>query len=327
MDKVLYLDDEKANLTAFQASFRHDFKIITCPNGSKALEILKNEDFKIVLSDQRMPEMSGVEFFKKLSQIDDKPIRILITAFSDSQALQDGVNQGHIYYFIQKPFDFDEMKGLLYRAISDYDIREQKHALEIKVEREEKEKVKAVLHNLQNQVNPHFLFNSLNMLHALIGKDQEKSREYVIQLSDFLRKSLEYRDQDLAQLSDELELMDKYLFIQKIRFGDSLVFSQNILAGTEKQKLPVMALQICVENAIKHNIMSKGEPLKVEVFSDAMGVTVINDFNPRESGFKSTGVGHENLLSRYRLFGDNLPLFKAVEKKYIASLPYIHSRI
>ncbi len=325
-DKILYLDDEQANLKAFKASFRHEFEIETASSGEKALELCQQKYFKVVVSDQRMPGMSGAEFFGRLKEIDSKAIRILITAYSDPEGLKNAINDGKVYYFIQKPFDQDEMLARLRKAVGDYDFREDHQDLELKAERIEKEKVRAVLHNLQNQVNPHFLFNSLNMLHALIGKDQDQARSYVLQLSDFLRKSLEYRDMDLASLTEEIELMDKYIYIQKIRFGDALQFVNKLRPEDLDEKIPVMAVQICAENAIKHNRMSKDIPLEIKIASNGSEVIIANNWNPRESSSPSTGVGQQNLLSRYRLFGPDLPKFGHDDENYICELPFLRTK-
>ena len=324
MDRILYLDDEPANLSAFKASFRHDFEIITEGDPEKALDLCEKEEFKIVISDQKMPSISGSDFFHRLLEIDPKPIRLLITAFSDPNSLKEAVNKGQIYFYIQKPFDHEEMKALLLRAINEYEMRERKQELEVKSERMEKEKVRAVLHNLKNQVNPHFLFNSLNMLHALIGKDIEKSREYVIHLSEFLRKTLEFRDMDTSSVKEELDLLSSYLFIQKIRFGEAFKFENQIDQKYLDKEVPVLAMQICIENAIKHNAMSKDDPLEIKVKSTESGISISNSIKPREGSAPSTGLGQENLISRYRLFGGELPIFGAREGVYRSWLPFLN---
>ncbi len=326
MDKILYLDDESANLSAFKASFRHDFDITISGDPKEALELCKKENFKVVLSDQRMPNVSGSVFFQQLIDIDPKPIRVLITAYSDPRSLKEAVNLGQIYFFIQKPFEQEEMQAIISRAISEYDLRERNQGLELRNERIEKEKVRAVLHNLQNQVNPHFLFNSLNMLHALIGKDQEKAKEYVLQLSDFLRISLEHKDMDTAPLIKELATISKYLFIQKIRFGEAIRIRQKIEDKYLDRELPVMALQICIENAIKHNAMNKDEPLEISISASTSGITISNPFRPRGQDPVSSGVGQENLISRYRLFGSELPIFGPREGVYRSWLPFLETK-
>ena len=107
---ILYVDDEISNLNVFRNTFRRNYNIFTAESALEGLEILDREKIDMILTDQRMPEMSGVEFLKKVIQKYPEPSRILITAFTDFNALKDAVNEAKIFQFIQKPFT---VKGLL----------------------------------------------------------------------------------------------------------------------------------------------------------------------------------------------------------------------
>ena len=108
--KIVYLDDEISNLNAFKASFRRDFQIYTALNSEKAFELIQEHKPEIIFSDQRMPEMTGVEFFNAVRQIYPEAVRILITAYTDVSDVIDAINKGNIYRFIAKPWNEGEIR-------------------------------------------------------------------------------------------------------------------------------------------------------------------------------------------------------------------------
>lgn len=126
---VLYIDDELINLKAFQANYRRVFKVFTARSASEGREVMENNDIKVVLSDQRMPEMTGVEFFESIINDFPDPIRILITAFSNIQAVIDAINKGHVYRYITKPWDKDELQSVIEKAYEVYRLREENKIL------------------------------------------------------------------------------------------------------------------------------------------------------------------------------------------------------
>ncbi len=323
MDAIIYLDDDKANLSAFHASYRQDFDIHCFEDPNEALEFLKDKEVKVVISDQRMPSISGVEFLKSVQEIDQEPMRILMTAYDEIGDIKAAINEGQIYYYVQKPFEHEEMKLLLQRAIGAFDLRKGNQDLRYKKEKEEKDKIQAVLHNLENQVNPHFLFNSLNMLYGLVEEDPKKAQAYILNLSAFLRKSLEMNKKDLATIEEEIQLLDHYFYIQKIRFGEGVKLEKEVSEDIFNRSIPIMGLQICVENAIKHNSTDPDKALEIEIYSDLSGIYVINSFQPKERLMESSGVGQKNLIERYKIFEQKLPFFRKESDKYICRLPYI----
>ncbi len=126
---VLYLDDELSNLRAFKASFRRGFNIYITDSIEEAQSILANNNIQIILTDQRMPVMTGIEFLQ--SVIDKYPdaIRILITGYSDKQAIIDAINKGKVYKYISKPWKYDEFKILIEQAFEVYQLREKNKQL------------------------------------------------------------------------------------------------------------------------------------------------------------------------------------------------------
>ncbi|NEW85254.1 MAG: hypothetical protein GZ094_23220 [Mariniphaga sp.] len=177
---------------------------------------------------------------------------------------------------------------------------------------------------LKSQINPHFLFNSLNVLSGLIKKDTSKAEQFIDEFSQIYRYVLETIEQPVTTLSKELEFMRSYLFLQQIRYGESLTFSVNISAYLLPWILPPLSLQVLLENAIKHNIVNESKPLKIEILSENNFLVVRNNIQPKISG-NSTGLGLKNLVKRYALISNLEPTFTVVNNQYTAKLPLINT--
>lgn len=122
---VLYVDDEMNNLHSFKATFRRDYKVFIANTGAEGLEILQSNKINVIITDQRMPGMSGVEFLQEVLKIDSEPIRILLTGYADINAVIDAVNKGHIYYYINKPWDEQQLRIVIKNAFEIYRLREE----------------------------------------------------------------------------------------------------------------------------------------------------------------------------------------------------------
>ena len=132
--RVLYIDDEENNLNAFKAGFRRQYEIYTAISASDGLKILQNVPVHIILADQKMPQTTGVEFFKSISESFPDPIRILLTGYTDIEALADAINHGDIYRYITKPWNDLELHNSIKNAYDAYkakiDLREKIAELE-----------------------------------------------------------------------------------------------------------------------------------------------------------------------------------------------------
>jgi len=200
----------------------------------------------------------------------------------------------------------------------------------------EKAKTKQVADNLQtelsqikfevlkSQINPHFMFNSLNVLSGLINKDIKKAQQFIDEFSMIYRYVLETIEQPVATLEKELEFMRSYLFLQKIRYGENLTYAVNINAGLLEMFLPPLSLQVVLENAIKHNIINQSKPLHIEVSSEALALVVKNNIQPKISKGSSTGLGLKNLVKRYALVSEFKPEFTVDTNYYLAKLPLLN---
>lgn len=121
--RILYIDDEKNNLTAFKATFRPYFKIFIAESAEEGRKILEAEKIEIIITDQRMPVMTGVEFLSSIIEAHPDPIRILLTGYSDLQAVIDAVNKGHIYQYISKPWEEQHLKIIIEKAYEVYRLK------------------------------------------------------------------------------------------------------------------------------------------------------------------------------------------------------------
>ncbi len=154
---------------------------------------------------------------------------------------------------------------------------------------------------LKNQLNPHFLFNSLNTLQSLIEIDKEKAKEYVQELSKVLRYSLQ--NQEVVTLEEELRLANSFCKLMEIRYGDNLKFDFDIDDCMLSYQIIPLSLQVLLENAIKHNVISDKQPLTIYVFttSDYDSIVVLNTIQPKIDKSSGNGIGLANLSERYRL--------------------------
>jgi len=174
---------------------------------------------------------------------------------------------------------------------------------------------------LKGQVNPHFLFNSLNTVVSLIDEDARLATDYTIHLSDFYRNMLAHNDKDLITVAQEWELLEKYIYIQKSRFGEALkvelVSDDRIMQSV---RIIPMALQLLVENAIKHNVVSQLHPLHVVVTVTDSAISVQNNIQIKKNKEKGTGIGLGNLKRRYALYDKTIQQYTD-EKSFFVKLP------
>ncbi|HAI83694.1 MAG TPA: two-component system response regulator [Chitinophagaceae bacterium] len=126
---VLYIDDEQHNLTAFKASFRRNFNVFIADSAARGLEIIQENDIHVILSDQRMPNMTGIELFEKLITINPEPIRILITGYADINAVIDAINKGQVYKYLTKPWIESDIVNFVLKAFEVVILRREKQKL------------------------------------------------------------------------------------------------------------------------------------------------------------------------------------------------------
>lgn len=201
-----------------------------------------------------------------------------------------------------------------YRWRKEYDRRRQL----------EKETLQLNLQQLKNQINPHFLFNSLNSLNALIGNDPALAKEFVLNLSRIYRYVLEKRNDSLVAVREEVAFIRHYYFLQKIRFREQLEL--NIEEGLDKQErmIPLMSLQLLIENAIKHNEITRKNPLIIRIYLINDQLIIENSYHPRaDSSNDSMGIGLDNIRQIYLYCSDKQFENKVEGDKFICILPLL----
>lgn len=240
----------------------------------------------------------------------DQEQPILVTAF---------IKNKRVIECISKPQIIEgEVVG---RVWSNRDITNR-----IMAEREEREKgvAQAQFESLKNQVNPHFLFNSLNVLSSLVHIDADLSEQFIDQLARSYRYLLEQKDKELVPLKTEIDFINAFTFLLKIRFEEKLKVNIHLDANSRQYYIAPLTLQLLIENAVKHNIISAETPLVIDIFSENdMYLVVKNNLQLRESQLPSTGVGQKNIKSRYKLFTSTEVIFSEEDNCYIAKIPFI----
>jgi len=163
----------------------------------------------------------------------------------------------------------------------------------------------AELNMLKSQVNPHFLFNSLNSVSSMTLHDPAGAREMIIKLSEFLRYSLKHTEKDKNPMKDEIENIQRYLDIEKVRFGDKLQFSIECDKTAENWSVPNMILQPLFENAVKHGVYESTEPVRIEmkckVERGMLCIQITNNYDKDSPGRKGAGIGLKNIRERLKL--------------------------
>ncbi|MEZ0609092.1 sensor histidine kinase [Fibrella sp. WM1] len=182
----------------------------------------------------------------------------------------------------------------------------------------------AQMRALQSQVNPHFLFNALNTLSALIDENPRQATDYVDELSNVYRYLLRAADQELTPLSAELDFIQSYFHLLKTRFGSSIQPVVNVDETLLEASLPPLTLQLLVENAVKHNRVLPEEPLTIRLRTSAAGQLIVeNNRQHRNVRVESNGVGLSNIAEKYQLLQQPLPLIEEVDGWFRVTLPLV----
>jgi two-component system, LytTR family, sensor kinase len=175
---------------------------------------------------------------------------------------------------------------------------------ELNAEQLKKISIESQFEALRNQINPHFLFNSFNVLSSLVYKDADTSSKFISQLSNVYRYLLYNQDKKIIAVKDELEFIQSYLFLLKIRFEENIVIDTKIDCVEDHYFVAPAVLQMLIENAIKHNVVSKKNPLSIKLFCDKGFIVVHNNLQEKQVKEASTYVGLRNIQARYRLLTD-----------------------
>lgn len=191
-------------------------------------------------------------------------------------------------------------------------------------ERLQKETIKSELNALRTHLDPHFLFNNLNILDALIEKNPKAARHFLSRFSEVYRFLLRKKDAELITLNEELDFLQAYLFLIQTRFEDNVQVHMHVCKAHRHMSLPPLALQILIENCLKHNVIDEDTPLHINVMSRKDGyLSISNNLRPRSHKMPGTGTGLENIKNRYSYFTDKELKIRTEENQYIVDIPLI----
>lgn len=204
------------------------------------------------------------------------------------------------YYYIDLIFGLliTIIVNLIYIGIDFYTFwKKSKYEVELL----KTENIKSQLETLKSQINPHFLFNSLNTLISVVDTNPTIAKDYIQNLSKVYRYILQIKDQDLVTLEQELQFTEAYCSLFKIRFEDKISFNIEVDDASLKKYLPSLVLQILIENAIKHNAIGEQNHLKVEIYIELQKLIIRNNMQPKKQTVESEKTGLQNIAERYKL--------------------------
>jgi two-component system, sensor histidine kinase and response regulator len=317
---VLYIDDEDNNLNSFKASLRRDYKVITAIDAFEGLKIAETEELHVVIADQRMPGLDGVEFFEKLMKINPDPVRILLTGYSDIADVIDAINRGQVYRFIDKPWNIEQIKNAIKTAGDIYfarkELKDKNERLQ-KIQSEMNQFVYSLSHELRG---PLMSISGVSKLAKMESKDPlvleyfdlidtatDKLDEFIYKMLDFYRSTK--IENKIAKI-DFKEIVSQQLEIYKLKWNlvnieINIQINQNCDFGSDDSKIRVI-LNNLFHNALvfqKENNPDK----KIEIIIDVneSGSTIILEDN---------GVGIEG-----KLIDDVFNLFQRATQKNLGS--------
>ena len=204
-----------------------------------------------------------------------------------------------------------------YRALQKREVKEQKIIAGT---------ASARFDALKNQLDPHFLFNSLNVLTSLIEEDPDAAQKFTTSLSKVYRYVLEQKNKDLVTVNEELDFARTYVRLLKMRFEDSIIFEIPEKSGNSEAKIVPLSLQLLLENAVKHNVVTSSRPLHIKVFEDNGNLVVKNNLQEKQVVRKSSGVGLQNITQRYQILSDKRVDIQKSTKDFSVSLPMLSKK-
>jgi sensor histidine kinase YesM len=194
---------------------------------------------------------------------------------------------------------------------------------EVQAEQFKKLSIEAQFEALRNQINPHFLFNCLNALSNLVYKDADTSAKFIAQLSNVYRYLLSSQQRKIVSLQEELEFMESYSFLLKIRFGENIAIVKDITTDVEKFHIAPATLQMLIENAIKHNVISGKAPLKIHIQSRNGSITVANNLQEKNIKEPSAYVGLKNIVRRYEFLSHKPVEITKTDHDFVVKVPLV----
>ena len=225
----------------------------------------------------------------------------LLHLFQPDEQYQQTIDDSLLWHLISGAFYYTVMVLVYYLIVYNQNLQEQKNR-QLQLATEVKD---AELRMLKSQINPHFIFNSLNSINSLTLSDPPKARQMIINLSSFLRYSIGKDNKETNDLGSELENIELYLAIEKVRFGSRLVFNNRIGENCLKEKIPNLLLQPLFENAIKHGVQESIDTITINLEAHksdrVLTIMISNNFDREAVSSKGAGIGLKNIKQRLAL--------------------------
>jgi sensor histidine kinase YesM len=185
----------------------------------------------------------------------------------------------------------------------------------------------AKFESLKNQIDPHFLFNSLNVLSSLIEENPENAQKFTTSLSKIYRYVLEQKDKELVSVEDELAFAKTYMNLLKMRFENSLFYELPATIINPEAKVVPLSLQLLLENTVKHNVVSEQKPLHIRIFIESDYLVVQNDYQKKDVLKERQGVGLQNIINRYGIITNRKVLIEQNENTFTVKIPVLTKQI
>ena len=282
---------------------------------------------------------ANIFFFyrRKFPQINQTPKRLILTLISlyafvliadplicvviNEKSLADFTRPSAWFEYSGVSLFTSTLIGVIYESV--YFFNRWKESFKLNEELRNQQ-IRTQFEVLQNQMSPHFLFNSLNTLTTLIAENQELAIRFTEKLSETYRYILQNKERELVRLHDELEFARTYVFLLKMRFPENLSVSFKVDREYLNAHIAPLTLQMLIENAIKHNTVSKNRPLNIEVYVEqGKSIIVKNNLQPKSSLEKSTKTGLANIRKRYELLGNRKIDIITTTKNFMVAVPLI----
>lgn len=249
--------------------------------------------------------------------------RFIILVLFYQRSFQDFLASESLYLYIQ-PVVIAIVISLMFYAIWYYKYRQENRVKEQKIIAGT---ASAKFDALKNQLDPHFLFNSLNVLTSLIEEDPYQAQKFTTSLSKVYRYVLEQKNKDLVSVDEELQFAKTYVRLLKMRFEDSIVFEIPEKSSDPDSKIIPLSLQLLLENAVKHNVVTAEKPLHLKV-SEENGVLIVsNNLQEKQVVKKSSGVGLTNIQQRYGILTDKTVQINKTTTEFSVELPILTKQI
>jgi len=206
-----------------------------------------------------------------------------------------------------------------------YRTTQEKKEIETSLQLLKKEMMTSKYNSLKSQISPHFLFNSLNTLTSLMYEDRDLASDFVSRLASCYRYILDNRESDLVSLEKEMQFLDSFIFMMKVRHDGAIAIHTNIYTPPHTFVIPTLSIQMLVENALKHNYYSKEHPIIIDIFTKNNALIVQNNIRKRSDSQESTQLGLANIKKRYAFYTKQKVLIKDTGTQFTVVMPLLSS--